>query len=287
MARHPGYFDIVVFWIQVKWRNRFNLLGLAALNTTVAYGLTQLISTAASVKTDYIPTPGRDIGVCAGILASWAILNITGRRTIRYILYTSLLINTFGVLSFVIAILAKAPTYQPASFVFRSFIDDSSIDGSEGWAVRASPAYVALIGSMMGLSNFAGYDASAHIAEETRRASLIAPVGIVTSVGLSALCGFVLILALLFSIQDFELLVSSPYNQPVLASLIDIFGKNGALILFTLPMICCWYCGLFLTMSNSRVTWAFSRDRGIVSLSLEYGKTTAHHNIALLFQQSR
>lgn len=262
--------------------NRFNLLGLAALNTVIAYGLTQLISTAAMVKTDYQPSPGRDIAVCASILASWAVLNTIGRRLLRYILYTSLAINSFGTLAFVIAILAKAPVYQPASFVFGRFVDETSTDGSDGWAIRASPAYVACIGAMMGLSNFVGYDASAHIAEETRRASLIAPLGIITSVALSALCGFALILALLFTMPDLDIVALSRYNQPVMTTLVNIFDKDIALLLFTLPMICCWYCGLFLTMSNSRVTWAFSRDRGIVSSSTIMRKS-AHCQIAILF----
>jgi amino acid transporter len=229
-----------------------------------------LISTAAVIKTNYVSSPGGNIGLCAAILVSWAVLNTIGRRLLRYILYTSLVANTFGVIAFIIAVLAKAPSYQPASFVFGSFIDTTGTDGSEGWAIRASPAYVACIGGVMGLSNFIGYDASAHISEETRRASLIAPLGIVISVALSAIFGFALILALLFSIQDFDAILLSTCGQPVLANLIDIFGENGALVLFTLPMLICWYCGLFLTMSSSRVTWAFSRDRGIVSLSTNH-----------------
>jgi hypothetical protein len=46
-----------------------------------------------------------------------------------------------GTFSLVVAILAKAPTHQSASFVFKTFLD-----GTGGWADRASHFYVVVIG---------------------------------------------------------------------------------------------------------------------------------------------
>lgn len=110
-----------------------------------------------------------------------------------------------------------------------------------------------------------GFDASAHLSEETRRASWSAPIGVLTSIICSALFGFFLILCLLFSIQDFDTTVASEVGQPVLQILLDIFGDDGAIALFTLVIICVWHCGLFSMTSNSRMMFAFSRDRGIPS----------------------
>lgn len=108
-----------------------------------------------------------------------------------------------------------------------------------------------------------GFDASAHLSEETRKASWSAPLGIITSVGCSAGFGFFLLLCLLFSIQDFDTTVSSTVGQPVLQIMLDIFGEDGAIVLFTLVIICVWHCGLFSLTSNSRMMYAFARDRGI------------------------
>jgi hypothetical protein len=249
--------------------------------------MTQLVSKAAMVKTDYVTSPGKELGICLGVIASWAAANIVGHRLLRYILYTSLVINSLGVIAFIAAVLGKAPAYQSASFVFGRFVDLTGSETSDGWSVRASPAYVACIGAVMALTNFTGYDASAHISEETRRASSIAPLGIIISVGYSAILGFALILALLFTIQDFDVITLSPYNQPVLASLIDLFGKDIALLFFAMPIICCWYAGVFSTMSSSRVIWSFSRDRGIVSMFTNYKKLFIHRIIAFFFQQSK
>ncbi|RDW81838.1 hypothetical protein BP6252_02950 [Coleophoma cylindrospora] len=243
--------------------SRFNLFGLISSNTSLTYGLTQLISNAILVKTDYMVTKSQNIGLCAAILLSWAIMNTVGRPFLRYLLYYSILLNSVGLVVFAIAVLVKAPKYQSASFVFTRFFDFTGPTREDGWSTIASPAYVACIGAYMSLSSFYGYDGSAHLAEETLQAAWTVPVGIITSVVLSALLGFFLLVALLFSIQDTNLFDMLQYKNPVLYILVESFGKNGALALFSLPIMCSWYCGLYLTTSNSRLIWAFSRDHGL------------------------
>ena len=105
-----------------------------------------------------------------------------------------------------------------------------------------------------------GYDASAHLSEETHNASWSAPIGVLTSIIVSAVFGWFLILCLLFSIQDVHKTLHSPIGaQPVLQILLDIFGEDGAIVLFTLIIICVWHCGLFSLTSNSRMMFAFGR----------------------------
>lgn len=82
----------------------------------------------------------------------------------------------------------------------------------------------------------------------------------ITSIGCSSIFGFFLLLCLLFSIQDFDATVNSEVGQPVLQILLDIFGENGAIALFTLVIICVWHCGLFSITSNSRMMFAFSES---------------------------
>lgn len=78
-----------------------------------------------------------------------------------------------------------------------------------------------------------GFDASAHLSEETRKASWSAPIGVVSSVGFSSLFGFFVVLTYLFSIQDFDRTISSQYGQPVLQIFVDIAGEDGALAMFS------------------------------------------------------
>ena len=140
---------------------------------------------------------------------------------------------------------------------FASFYDGT---GTPGWSVRASPAYVCCIGILMSQYTITGFDASAHLSEETQNASWSAPLGVLMSIGVSAIFGFFLIVSLLFSIQDFTTTVTSTYSQPVLQIFIDIFGDTGATVLMTLIIVCVWHCGLFSMTSNSRMMFSFSRD---------------------------
>lgn len=109
---------------------------------------------------------------------------------------------------------------------------------------------------------YLGFDASAHLSEETHRADWNAPIGVLLSIGVSALFGFFLLLCLLFSIQDFAATVdpNQNYGQPVFKIFVDVFGESGALGLVSIIILCVWHCGLFSLTSNSRMMFAFSRD---------------------------
>ena len=144
--------------------------------------------------------------------------------------------------------LAKAPTHRPAKFVFSTFYDGTGLDDQEGWSLRASPAYVAAVGVLMSQYTILGFDASAHLCEETRKAVRDAPLGLLSSIAGSSLIGFFLIVALLFSIQDFDVVRNSPL--PVLRILTDACGEGGGLVLMVLIMLCVWHCGLFSLVRN-------------------------------------
>jgi amino acid transporter len=86
---------------------------------------------------------------------------------------------------------------------------------------------------------------------------------VISSVGFSAIFGWFVILSFLFSIQSLDSVLAPAYGQPVLQIFVDIAGEDGALVLFTLIMVCVWHCGLFSMTSNSRMMFAFARDGGI------------------------
>lgn len=241
---------------------RFNFLGQVAVTTGISFGNAGLISTTATINTSYKPTAAKTIGIYAALLVSHVLVNCFGVKLLRYFNDQSIVLHSIGVSAFAIAVLAKAPTHQSAKFVFATFYDGTGVDGI-GWSMRASPAYVAVCGILMAQYTITGYDASAHLSEETNNASWNAPLGVLMSVGVSGVFGFFLILSLLFSIQDFPNTVSSSVGQPVTQILIDIFGDKGAIALMTLIILCVWHCGLFSLTSNSRMMFAFARDHGL------------------------
>ncbi|KAG7006864.1 monooxygenase [Physcia stellaris] len=139
--------------------DRFNLIGQIAVTTGIDFGLAQLISTTAVVSNGYHATPVKTLGILAIILFSHAAVNFVSIHKLRYMIYTSILLNFGGVLCLVIAILAKAKTHQSAAFVFGKFFDGTGQDGP-GWSVRASSFYVAVVGLLMAQFTITGFDSS-------------------------------------------------------------------------------------------------------------------------------
>ena len=261
----------------------FNLLGQVAVTTGITFGLAGLISTAITVKSpDYEQTAAKTIGIYAALLVSHGVVNTFGVKGLRLLNNVSIVLHSAGITALCIAVLAKAPKLQSAKFVFGTYHDGTAAEeGVEGWGQRASPAYVVLCGALLSQYTLTGFDASAHLSEETKKASWSAPIGVVSSVGFSSLFGFFVLMAFLFSIQDFERVLDSRYGQPVLQIFVDVAGEDGALVLFSLIMVCVWHCGLFSMTSNSRMMFAFARDRGIVSLS-----SFSHYPLSSTFSTS-
>ncbi|KAG0140423.1 hypothetical protein CROQUDRAFT_665184 [Cronartium quercuum f. sp. fusiforme G11] len=237
----------------------FNIGGQIAVTTGIDYSCANLISsTAAAVHSSYVSTPRNIIGIYTGLLISHGLCNTFGVRILGILNYFSVILHSLGVGALAIAVVAKARTHQSANFVFERFND-----GTGGWSERASPAYVAVCGILFTQYTITGFDASAHMAEETSNASVSVPLGVLTSVIASSIFGFGVLLAFLFSIQDFQSTLTSP--QPVLQIMIDVFGLKGAQVAITLIVLCVWHCGLFSLTSNSRMLYAFARDRGLPS----------------------
>ena len=64
--------------------------------------------------------------------------------------------------------------------------------------------FVLLLGLLQAQYTFTGYDASAHMSEETQDASRAAARGVIMSVVVSAIFGYILALGVTFAIQNFD-----------------------------------------------------------------------------------
>lgn len=87
-----------------------------------------------------------------------------------------------------------APTRQSASYVFSKpqWSTDKGID---------SKPYLFILSLLVSQYSLYGYDAAAHLTEETRGADLNGPIAILSSIGLISVLGWACLLSLTFSIQ--------------------------------------------------------------------------------------
>lgn len=116
----------------------------------ISFGCAGLISTLILVQyPDYEPTAGKTIGIYAAIMVSHGVVNTFGVRTLRYFNNASIILQSLGTTILAITLIAMAPTRQSAQQVFATFNDGTGQGDAEGWSVRASSAYVAIIGILL------------------------------------------------------------------------------------------------------------------------------------------
>src|SRR5262249_8205752 len=110
---------------------------------------------------------------------------------------------------------------------------------------------------------YTGYDASAHMAEETLMARKNSAWGIFLSVAVSALVGYVLLLVLTAAIPPGEVAATAADAYPVLFILdrnLSAEPSNLAALAIGGAM---WLCGCSSVSSMARMWYAFARDGGM------------------------
>jgi amino acid transporter len=112
---------------------------------------------------------------------------------------------------------------------------------------------------------FTGYDASAHMSEETHNAGLAAPRGIVSSIVISLIAGWILILAITSVIPTNPTAyaaIAGNYAAPV-AIWTNALSRVGAELLLLIAVVAQGFCGMASVTANSRMLYAFSRDGAV------------------------
>ncbi|MGZ3687544.1 MAG: amino acid permease, partial [Bdellovibrionota bacterium] len=107
-----------------------------------------------------------------------------------------------------------------------------------------------------------GYDASAHVTEETENPRTAAPRGILLSVGVSVIVGFVLLAVLTLSIPDLAQAVG--YGDNAFSEILKLrLGAPLGMAFVGAILVIVWLCGLATLTSASRMVYAFARDGGL------------------------
>jgi amino acid transporter len=110
---------------------------------------------------------------------------------------------------------------------------------------------------------FTGYDASAHVAEETCLARLNSAWGVFLSVAVSAVVGYALLLALTWAIPRGDVATTAADAYPVLYIVYNNLGAGLANLIALTIGGAMWLCGLASVTSMARMWYAFARDDGM------------------------
>ena len=230
----------------------FNFLGQVAVTAGIDFGAAFFVHALLSLVFNLSTAHWVTIVIYAIILLVHGMLNQFGIRLVALLNDISVWWHIFGVL-IIVGVLAFAPSHhQSASFVFGHFYN--------GTGLSVPAFYIVLIGLLLAQYTFTGYDASAHMTEETRDAATAGPRGIVASIVVSLIAGWVLLIGVTFAIQNYAGEVGSATGVPPAQIFLDAIGKTGAELLLVIVCVAQLFCGMSSVTANSRMIYAFSRD---------------------------
>ncbi|KAJ4749509.1 hypothetical protein LUZ62_083914 [Rhynchospora pubera] len=253
----------------------FNIVGQWAVTTSVDYSLAQLIqviillSTGGNKGGGYLASKYVVIAFHAGILLIHAIINSLPITWLSLFGQLAAAWNMLGVFVLMIVIPTVATERASAKFVFTHFNTENSA------GIHSKP-YIFLIGLLMSQYTLTGYDASAHMTEETKSADINGPRGIISSIGISIVVGWGYILGITFAATNIPYLLNEDNDAGgyAIAEVFYLAFKNrygsgvGGIVCLGIVAVAIFFCGMSSVTSNSRMAYAFSRDGAMPFSSL-------------------
>jgi amino acid transporter len=249
----------------------FNLIGLVAVVASVDYVcatfLTNLLGlynlhlvfnfAKASAGTNIHYTAHVIFAMFALILLIHGLLNVFSSHLVSLFNAISVWWHVLGV-AVIVVILILVPSHHASfSYVFGHRINNSGFSNSMYWY------YVLPLGFLLTMYTITGYDASAHVSEETHGADNAAPKGVWRSVFYSAVIGYIVLLAITFAIQKSKESTILANAYPALAIFETALTSAAAKAVILISTVGQLFCGMACVTSASRMTFAFSRDGAV------------------------
>jgi amino acid transporter len=170
--------------------------------------------------------------------------------------------HMIGVLVVVGILIVVPDNHRSVGYVFGETLNNTGFSGSNFGSIVFW--YVFATGLLMAQYTITGYDASAHMSEETRQASRGAAWGIVMSVVVSVIFGFILLTAVTFALPNASNDDFVGAGQQILTfAWTEAMSEGWAEFILFIAVVAQTFCTIASVTSASRMMFAFSRDRAV------------------------
>lgn len=230
-----------------------NFLGNAAGDATFAASWTSFLSASMVACGGNELKIGAQVGISIAITCFWTLLNCVDISSVGFINNLAAIVQVSTVVIIFIGLFAKAgPNHlNTGDFVFTYYYN------STGWS---SPSYVASIGLLTALFSFSGYEASAHMAEETHGSRTAAPYGIIFTCFATGIVGFCYLVVLLFVMPPIDVVLNGATGVAVVDIFLSVGGPTFGAALSWLIFINLFFAGISSCTVTGRITYALMRD---------------------------
>ncbi|KZO92533.1 amino acid transporter [Calocera viscosa TUFC12733] len=248
----PARLRPVVCWI-IGW---ITLISQLATTASVNFATAEMILAAVVIGTDgaYVPTPGQTIAVYVGLNFAIGIFDSLPTKWLHKTAQVYAIFNGLGTIIVTLAVpiaAARAGTINPSNWVWGSIIDQT------GYSNRPFAFFLGILSVAWVLTD---YDGTAHLSEEIKNASTVAPVAIMWAVGLTTFFGFWLNVALMYGAGDFTAL-PGPTGMAFAQILWNNLGTVGTMVIWIIVIIVELLTGVVCQLACIRSIYALSRDR--------------------------
>src|ERR1051325_8817283 len=247
----------------------FNLLGLIALLASVDYFAGQFLGVILGLYG--VNIFGINFGDADHLLQETFLLfglilllhvfiNIRGSHLVAIFNSVSVWWHVLGVAVIVAVLIIVPDKHASVDQVFTTHLNNSGFSDSMFWW------YVLPLGFLLTQYTITGFDASAHISEETHGAAKAEARGVWGSVCWSALIGWIVLLAITFAAADVNKV--SEGGGTVFAVFENAMDSGWVKFVLIIAVCGQLFCGMSCMTSASRMMYAFSRDRAVPGWTL-------------------
>ena len=248
-----------------------NLIGLVSVTASVGYGVTGFINSLLGLYSpsyasnfmggDFIK---QQFVLFLIVLAFATLVNIYSSKLLAAFNNISVWWHVFGAAAIIGILLFTTDKHQSLNWMFTAKVNNSGFGDNTYW-------YLVLpLGFLLTQYTITGFDASAHLSEETHDAHISAAKGIWKSIFYSAIGGYILLMSFLYVATNTDFINSfdpevNPYGGgSIIALLASALGTGMKfkliMIITTLGQI---FCVTACLTSCSRMMYAFSRDGAV------------------------
>ena len=238
----------------------FNLVGQIAVTAAIGFGCAIFMTSLLNLLWDYPNTYHWIYFTYLLIMLGAGLINMFRVPITAALNAFSAWWHMIGVLFIVLVLIVVPDHHRSVGYVFGQTINNTGFGG--GTTSGIVFFYVFLTGLLMAQYTITGYDASAHMSEETRSASIGAAWGMVMSVVVSVIFGFILLVAVTFAVPD-DAKAAAAGTFVVTYIWQTSMSTHWAELLLFIAVVAQCFCTIASTTSASRMMFAFSRDRAV------------------------
>lgn len=245
-----------------------NLIGLLAVDASVAYGAATFFDLSFSTMSESWAAGyslQRVFWMFLVVLVLTALVNIFGGHLLAMLNNVSVWWHVVGAAAVILILVFLPDKHMSVADVFTMRVNNSGgLAGgdTEGFGFWF---YVLPLGFLLTQYTITGYDASAHLSEETQGAADGAAKGIWRSIFYSAIGGWILLLSFLFAVQDPQAVTDGGGGVALIFNQALSSGWAGTVLL--IASIGQFFCTTACMTSTSRMLFAFSRDGAVPGAS--------------------